>query len=67
MIDNIVSKKNSFRIKIKKLIGDNSLILPISITIIAAIIFSITVPNFSDMRNILNIKSFLSGQPTIFH
>ena len=48
-------KKNSFRIKIKKLISDNSLILPISITIIAAIIFSITVPNFSDMRNILNI------------
>ena len=55
MNHNIVSKKNSFRIKIKKLISDNSLILPISITIIAAIIFSITVPNFSDMRNILNI------------
>ena len=55
MNHNIVSKKNSFRIKIKKLTSDNSLILPISITIIAAIIFSITVPNFSDMRNILNI------------
>ena len=55
MNDNIVPSKDSFNNKIKKLIGDNSLILPIAITIIAAIIFSITVPNFSDIRNILNI------------
>ena len=55
MSDNIVSRKDSFNNKIIKLIGDNSLILPIAITIIAAIIFSITVPNFSDIRNLLNI------------
>ena len=55
MNDNIVSSKDFFNNKIKKLIGDNSLILPIAITIIAAIIFSVTVPNFSDIRNILNI------------
>ena len=55
MNDNIVSSKDSFNNKVKKLIGDNSLILPIAITVNAAIIFSVTVPNFSDIRNILNI------------
>ena len=55
MIDNIVTNKFSFAKYTKKLISDNTLILPISITIIAAVIFSLTVPNFSDMRNILNI------------
>ena len=55
MIDNIVTNKFSFAKYIKKLISDNTLILPISITIIAAVIFSLTVPNFSNIRNILNI------------
>ena len=55
MIDNIISTRFSFTKKINRLISDNNLIIPISITIIAAIIFSLTVPNFSDIRNILNI------------
>jgi len=55
MIDNIISTRFSFTKKIKRLISGNNLIIPISITIIAAIIFSLTVPNFSNIRNILNI------------
>ena len=55
MIDNIISTRFSFTKKINRLISDNNLIIPISITIIAAIIFSLTVPNFSNIRNILNI------------
>ena len=55
MINNIISTRFSFTKKINRLISDNNLIIPISITIIAAIIFSLTVPNFSNIRNILNI------------
>jgi len=55
MIDNIVYDKDHASSRLKKIISDNSIILPIVITIIAAIIFSLTVPNFSDIRNILNI------------
>jgi len=39
----------------KNFILSNNLTIPFSICIIAAIIFSFTVPNFSDLRNILNI------------
>ena len=39
----------------KNFILSNHLTIPFSICIISAIIFSFTVPNFSDLRNILNI------------
>ena len=39
----------------KNIFFSNSLTIPIIICLISAITFSITVPNFSDLRNILNI------------
>jgi ribose/xylose/arabinose/galactoside ABC-type transport system permease subunit len=37
------------------LFGNNAILLPATIAILSAIIFSLTVPHFADLRNILNI------------
>ncbi len=37
------------------LFGDNAVLLPAAIAILSAVIFSLTVPHFADLRNVLNL------------